>query len=166
MLRTPHRHPRIAVDPRVMSGKPCLRGTRVPVDLVLRYLAAGGAAEVKAAYPTLTELDFGHFGSGWRGSPGWRRYLLEADPLHQAPRHRRAVDRGREPAIVGHPVRRAAHPRQHLVEDLLERLAIDRHDDAARHGEGLGRAQAYGRRHARGRAPLHALIDQPSLVLP
>ena len=40
-----------------MSGKPCLWGTRVPVALVLRYLAAGGAAEVKAAYPTLTEED-------------------------------------------------------------------------------------------------------------
>jgi len=57
MLRIARRHPRIAVDPRVMAGKPCLSGTRVPVDLVLRYLAAGGVAEVRAAYPALTEED-------------------------------------------------------------------------------------------------------------
>src|SRR3954468_18861509 len=43
--------------------------------------------ERKEKFVTCSKLDFGHFGSGWRGSPGWRRYLLEADPLHQAPRH-------------------------------------------------------------------------------
>src|SRR3954464_908159 len=103
--------------------------------------------------------------AGWR-SAGRRRRRLEPDPRHQAPRHRRAVDRGREPAIVGHPVRRAAHPRQHLGEDLLEQPAVDRHDDAARHGEGLGRAQPHGRHHALGRAPLQRLVAQPAPVPP
>lgn len=32
---------RIAVNPRVMAGKPVIRGTRVMVDLVLELLAAG-----------------------------------------------------------------------------------------------------------------------------
>src|SRR3954451_15273432 len=73
------------------------------------------------------------FWAGWR-TAFWRsavrgRCRLEADPRHQPPRHRRAVDRGREPAIVGDPVRRAAHPRQHRGDDLLEQLAVDRHDD-------------------------------------
>ena len=34
-------HPRIASNPTVLDGKPCIKGTRVPVALVLRYLAAG-----------------------------------------------------------------------------------------------------------------------------
>lgn len=35
------RHDRIVVDPKVHLGKPCLRGTRVPVDAVLELVAAG-----------------------------------------------------------------------------------------------------------------------------
>ena len=33
--------PRITVDPKVKFGKPVVRGTRVPVDLILGQLAAG-----------------------------------------------------------------------------------------------------------------------------
>lgn len=32
---------RIAVNPRVMAGKPVIRGTRITVDLILKLLAAG-----------------------------------------------------------------------------------------------------------------------------
>jgi len=32
---------RIVVDPRVMAGKPVVRGTRITVDLILELLAAG-----------------------------------------------------------------------------------------------------------------------------
>lgn len=32
---------RIVVDPRVMAGKPVIRGTRITVDAVLELLAAG-----------------------------------------------------------------------------------------------------------------------------
>ena len=32
---------RIVVDPRVMAGKPVIRGTRITVDLILELLAAG-----------------------------------------------------------------------------------------------------------------------------
>ena len=31
---------RITTDPAVMAGKPVVRGTRIPVELVLQYLAA------------------------------------------------------------------------------------------------------------------------------
>ena len=34
-------HERIAIDPTIMFGKPVIRGTRVPVELVLRKIAAG-----------------------------------------------------------------------------------------------------------------------------
>ncbi len=53
MPRTPRRHPRIAVDPRVMSGKPCLRGTRVPVALVLGMDAAQDLDQRALAGPVL-----------------------------------------------------------------------------------------------------------------
>ncbi len=32
---------RIVVDPRVMAGKPVIRGTRITVDLILELLASG-----------------------------------------------------------------------------------------------------------------------------
>jgi uncharacterized protein (DUF433 family) len=34
-------HERIEIDPEVMGGKPVIRGTRVPVEIVLRKLGAG-----------------------------------------------------------------------------------------------------------------------------
>ena len=40
--------PRIVVDPAVRFGKPVIRGTRVPVDLVIAKLA-GGMSEQEVA---------------------------------------------------------------------------------------------------------------------
>jgi uncharacterized protein (DUF433 family) len=34
-------HDRITVDPKAMFGKPVIKGTRIPVELVLRKIAAG-----------------------------------------------------------------------------------------------------------------------------
>ncbi len=49
---------RIQVSPAVMHGKPVIRGTRVPVELLLRKLGEGASmAELLDAYPRLTELD-------------------------------------------------------------------------------------------------------------
>ena len=36
---------RIVVDPKVMSGKPVIRGTRITVDLILELLASGMTPE-------------------------------------------------------------------------------------------------------------------------
>jgi len=36
---------RIDVDPKVMSGKPVIRGTRITVDLILELLASGMTPE-------------------------------------------------------------------------------------------------------------------------
>ncbi|MGH7856810.1 MAG: DUF433 domain-containing protein, partial [Candidatus Binatia bacterium] len=46
---------RIDINPAVMVGKPVIRGTRVPVELVLRKLSEGATeAELLEAYPRLT----------------------------------------------------------------------------------------------------------------
>jgi len=39
------RHERIEINPDIMGGKPVIRGTRVPVEVVLRKLGAGMAPE-------------------------------------------------------------------------------------------------------------------------
>ncbi|HLY46055.1 MAG TPA: DUF433 domain-containing protein [Stellaceae bacterium] len=46
---------RIEINPKVMGGKPVIRGTRIPVELVLRKLGAGvGAEAILADHPRLT----------------------------------------------------------------------------------------------------------------
>lgn len=53
-----HPHPRISVDPAVMLGKPVIRGTRVPVELLLRKLGEGATIEdLLEAYPRLAAAD-------------------------------------------------------------------------------------------------------------
>lgn len=49
---------RVASDPAIMMGKPCVKGTRITVELILRKLGAGRSiAGVLEAYPQLTEDD-------------------------------------------------------------------------------------------------------------
>ncbi|MCZ7650322.1 MAG: DUF433 domain-containing protein [Thermoanaerobaculia bacterium] len=50
--------PRISIDPHVMLGKPVIRGTRIPVELILRRLAEGATEDdLLASYPHLTRED-------------------------------------------------------------------------------------------------------------
>lgn len=58
MLRMANRHTRISVKPEVMDGKPCIKGTRIPVDLILRYLGVGQTPEqILEAFPGLEVED-------------------------------------------------------------------------------------------------------------
>ena len=51
-------HRRIEINPRVMLGKPVIRGTRIPVELILRKLSEGATEEdLLDAYPNLTRED-------------------------------------------------------------------------------------------------------------
>jgi len=51
-------HARITAEPAVMMGKPCIKGTRITVELMLRKLGAGRSfADLLEAYPQLTEED-------------------------------------------------------------------------------------------------------------
>ena len=45
---------RIIIDPEVMSGKPVIKGTRIPVYLIIELLANGMTEkEILLQYPTL-----------------------------------------------------------------------------------------------------------------
>ena len=49
---------RIEINPHVMLGKPVIRGTRIPVELVLRKLGEGATMDdLRDAYPRLEAED-------------------------------------------------------------------------------------------------------------
>ena len=49
---------RISIDPEVCFGKPCIRGTRIWVSLILDFLASGESeADILARYPELEPDD-------------------------------------------------------------------------------------------------------------
>ncbi|MGR3311428.1 MAG: DUF433 domain-containing protein [Candidatus Brocadiales bacterium] len=49
---------RITINPEIMAGKPVIKGTRIPVDLILKLLSQGmGIKEILEDYPHLTESD-------------------------------------------------------------------------------------------------------------
>jgi uncharacterized protein (DUF433 family) len=49
---------RISIDPAVCHGQACIKGTRIPVAVVLDNLAAGlSAQEIVASYPPLRVED-------------------------------------------------------------------------------------------------------------
>jgi uncharacterized protein (DUF433 family) len=49
---------RISIDPRICGGKPCIKGTRIWVSLILDFLADGMTEpELLAEYPGLVHED-------------------------------------------------------------------------------------------------------------
>ena len=51
-------HPRIALDPGVLAGKPVIRGTRLSVEFVIGLLADGWSeADLLASYPGMAHED-------------------------------------------------------------------------------------------------------------
>jgi uncharacterized protein (DUF433 family) len=49
---------RVEINPQVLQGKPVIRGTRIPVELLLRKLGEGASEEdLLDAYPRLTRGD-------------------------------------------------------------------------------------------------------------
>jgi len=49
---------RISIDPAVCGGRPCVRGSRIWVALILDLLAAGmSEAQLRVEYPELTHDD-------------------------------------------------------------------------------------------------------------
>lgn len=61
---------RITLDPKVMGGKPCIRGMRVTVGTIVGLIAAGySTADILKAYPYLEEEDIREAlaYAAWRG---------------------------------------------------------------------------------------------------
>ena len=49
---------RISIDPKVCHGKPCIKGTRIWISLIVDNLADGATEdEIQKAYPALTADD-------------------------------------------------------------------------------------------------------------
>ena len=49
---------RIVINPKIMLGKPVIKGTRLPVELIVEKIAYGETVEdIKKDYPFLTEDD-------------------------------------------------------------------------------------------------------------
>lgn len=51
-------HPRIALDPDVLAGKPVIRGTRIAVEFVIGLMAEGWSeGDILENYPGITHED-------------------------------------------------------------------------------------------------------------
>lgn len=51
-------NPRIASDPKVCGGEPCIKGTRIQVHVILSHLAAGDSWEtILKQFPKLAKED-------------------------------------------------------------------------------------------------------------
>jgi uncharacterized protein (DUF433 family) len=49
---------RIMIDPAILGGKPCIRGTRLSVEFILELIASGATTEsIARAYPHVTQGD-------------------------------------------------------------------------------------------------------------
>jgi uncharacterized protein (DUF433 family) len=67
---------RITVDPRILVGKPVVKGTRIAVEMVVDLLAAGWShQQILDSYPTLTEEDV-------RACLGYASELLHGEKVY------------------------------------------------------------------------------------
>ena len=49
---------RISIDPRICHGQPCIKGTRIPIAVILDNVAAGvDIPTLLQQYPSLTKAD-------------------------------------------------------------------------------------------------------------
>ncbi len=49
---------RISVNPNIMLGKPCIKGTRITVELIIKRMSEGATVnDLITGYPNLTEKD-------------------------------------------------------------------------------------------------------------
>lgn len=49
---------RIETDPEICHGKPCIKGTRIMISIILEWLEAGKTfEEIMDAYPELSKVD-------------------------------------------------------------------------------------------------------------
>ncbi len=69
----------ISVDPNVCHGKPCLKGTRIMVSIILDYLSAGENHDaIRRQYPNVTADQI----RAVLGYAAWLAHVEEQQPLH------------------------------------------------------------------------------------
>jgi uncharacterized protein (DUF433 family) len=88
---------RIVIDPAIHHGKPCVKGTRVPVSVIVGSVAEGHSAErIIESWPQLTAEDIRaalKFAAN-NPSPAMReRVPSEARRVRVSPRHAPSPDR-------------------------------------------------------------------------
>ena len=68
---------RIAVDPGILGGKPCVRGTRIPVTMVLELIEDGLTFQqvIEDYYPQLTDEDI-------KACLQYARAVVEGEDIH------------------------------------------------------------------------------------
>ncbi|MBV9125598.1 MAG: DUF433 domain-containing protein [Planctomycetes bacterium] len=70
---------RVSVDPKICHGKPCIKGTRIMVSIILDYLTGGEPVEeILRQYPTLKAEDI----QAAMGYAAWLAREEEEHPLH------------------------------------------------------------------------------------
>ncbi len=70
---------RISIRPDVCHGKPCIKGTRIMVSVILDYLKAGeDVRAILEQYPTLTQEDV----RAAMAYAAWLAHEEEERPLH------------------------------------------------------------------------------------
>jgi uncharacterized protein (DUF433 family) len=71
---------RITANPKIMVGKPVIKGTRITVELILRQLAQGiTVEEILENYPHLTKEDV-------RAAVAYARELVEEEAVYSLAR--------------------------------------------------------------------------------
>jgi uncharacterized protein (DUF433 family) len=68
---------RIAVDPKILVGKPVVKGTRIPVSMILNLVAQGSSfGKIVDDFPVLTESDI-------RAAILYAGARLEGEEMHE-----------------------------------------------------------------------------------
>jgi uncharacterized protein (DUF433 family) len=103
---------RISVDPNICFGKPCIRGTRIWVSLILDFLAAGMTVEeIIEEYPHLTTQDV--LAAIAYGAEMSRERYVEIPIGHSCPQEPKPAVAG----IFNSPV--FANPQYHVREQTV-----------------------------------------------
>ncbi len=68
---------RIVIDPRILNGKPCIRGTRIPITMVLELIEEGLTFQqvIDDYYPQLSEQDI-------KACLEYARAVVEGEDIH------------------------------------------------------------------------------------
>jgi uncharacterized protein (DUF433 family) len=69
----------INIDPKIQGGKPVIRGTRVPVEVLIRHLAAGDTIEALGESYRVTEEDI-------RAALAYAAQMLHEERVYALPR--------------------------------------------------------------------------------